>query len=429
MKLSLKSGYAGPAAWGALTVALFLAVIGWGEMHPEFWRAFGVFPMQGSFADMEALLAAGEAFQAGLDPYHNPNLFDTYNRPHVYGAPFLVTGAMGLTVAHVAEAGVLVVAAWLGMVAAWMQSRTRAGWVVLWLLLFSPPVMLCLERANNDLVIALMVGVAAWLARRRGPVIVAGMGVLIAMTAWLKVYPAVGLLGLLALPGPRRVVLKQGVLVGLVTLVGFAFQAPIYMRILHLAPSVESLFTYNLLYSLRVVLAGVPGCFGMTWLGGLMAVGLSGWLLWPRRGGAWWQSWPAIGPWAVLLVSSGAIWVGCLVFGAHFAYRAIWLIPFAVWALRCASGRGGHALDAATARRLAVWLGCFLWSGWPQFQLLILFSREGGEADVGWFAIAVGFHHTFSVISVLVTGAMLAGWAVRRWSLPDVATRELPNSG
>jgi hypothetical protein len=147
----------------ALLVGLTLA--GWmaGALWPQLLVMLGIYDYGRYYLDSYAVLAALDALRAGADP-HAANPLDALMRNHVYSDWWLALRWLGLTREH----NFLVGTVWAGAfaVTAWTTARPRnwseAGWLAA--LLLSPPVLLAVNRANNDLVIFVVLagcGVAA----------------------------------------------------------------------------------------------------------------------------------------------------------------------------------------------------------------------------------------------------------------------------
>lgn len=149
------------------------------------------------FLDSYAILASNDAVRAGLDPYA-PNPLDFLHRGHVYSDWWLQLRQIGLTRQDNFAVGAAWVLAFLGVALATLRPRSRAQTAVLAALLLSPPVLLAINRANNDLLVFALVGL---------PLALPGDGIRswrLALTAaalvlatGLKYYPVAGLAALL----------------------------------------------------------------------------------------------------------------------------------------------------------------------------------------------------------------------------------------
>jgi hypothetical protein len=158
-----------------LSLAAWLAGLLW----PQQLVRLGIHDYGTRFLDSYAVLAALDAVRAGADP-HVANALDPLMRFHVYSDWWLGLRWLGLTRAH----NDFVAAAWVlaFVLAACGTMRPRRVGEAVWLavLMVAPAVALVLNRANNELVIF---------------VLLAGCGVAAAGGAWRPVL-AIGLLGL-----------------------------------------------------------------------------------------------------------------------------------------------------------------------------------------------------------------------------------------
>ncbi len=175
--------------WTIGLIAAALLLVGLGYARVWTWGLFGMFSFQPQFADTVAVLAAGEAWQAGADIYQIPNPYDPLGRPHVYGPGWVATGAVGLTVHDANWIGPLLAIVFVVAMSVLAAPR-RAGDAFLALaLLCSPPVLLGISRGNNDVIVVLLLGLAAALttsSNYAGPV---ASHALVGLTAVLKLYP------------------------------------------------------------------------------------------------------------------------------------------------------------------------------------------------------------------------------------------------
>ncbi len=393
--------------WMVAAATLPLAVLSAAALHPEVSHLLAVYPMsKGIFADMEAVLAAGEAAAAGWNPYQNPNYFDSYGRPHVYGPAFLAGGSLGLTVAHTALLGALLAVVWLVTLAAWSSPRRLRDALAFWAVMLSPPLLLGLERANNDLIIQLLAAGAAAACAARAPLSMVGAAGLLIGAAWLKIYPVVALFGLGALRAKLRARWWVATSALAVVTVGVALHAPLFKLAVKLAPSPDTVFAYSLAYSGRLLLADLGWAL---WAGIVGAAGLSFWALRGLRGGGFRV--PLEGPMALWLTGSLVMWAGCLAAGSSFFYRALWLAPLCFYAWRKAEGANGEV-----ARRLWLWLIIFLWASWPLYQ--VIHHLNLGR---GWTVFFAGFQHTLVPVSFGLAVWLVTDWGWRRWLRPDPA--------
>ena len=190
-----------PTKPGLMTPVMLLVVLtlaGWMlcMLWPRLLVLFGIASYGRWYLDSYAVLAAVDALRAGLDPTA-PNPLDQLGRDHKYSDWWFALRWLGVT----RESNFLVGSAWVGAfaLAAWQTVRPRnyreAGWMAV--LLLSPPVLLAVHRANNDLVIFTVLAVcgvaAAGTTWVRQAIAVAAL----VLATGLKFYPAVAALAFL----------------------------------------------------------------------------------------------------------------------------------------------------------------------------------------------------------------------------------------
>ncbi len=295
------------------------------------------------FADISALLASGDAVRQGLNPY-TPNPLDYFGRPHVYSHWWLELRHLGLTRADITWLGPLVVGLfWLATLRALRPGSLRQG-CYYFLLLVAPPILLALDRANNDLVIFLVLTPLVPCLRHTSRGVRLLAPVLVALAAGLKYYPAAAGLVLLtpAAPGERR----WSVFLGVVLLVATALSvAPDLALFGPLAPHPSGWMSFGAASGLTTLgwtgmaptllaLAGGGVIFTWAW----HSPRLEGWTPATDQSDSW-----------LHFVLGAVLLTGCFFTSANFAYRwvfAVWLAPF-LWRL------AGDAAAPAPARRLA----------------------------------------------------------------------------
>lgn len=295
------------------------------------------------FLDSFAILASNDAVSAGLDPYaHNP--FDYFQREHVYGPWWLRLRALGLTRADNFYVGLTLVGAFAITALSWLRPRDWRS--ALWYLAIfgSIPVLLALERANNDLVIFLVLSpvVPCLLSPRR---VVRWLAVgFIAVAADLKFYPAVAALVLLTTAPKHEVRGRIMSSVALLALVGCHVYSAL-VRIIPVLPAAEGVFTFGAAGGFHEV--GWHGPWPQFGVAGLGAgLGVVCWLKRPL--GEWTPVATQRSEWLYFILGA-ALLTGCFLTGQNYAYRwifALWLAPL-LWSLP-------HDADApSTVRRLA----------------------------------------------------------------------------
>ncbi len=293
---------------------------------PSAWTLTGIGEADKPFLDLQGLLAAGEVAQHGIDPYLN-NPLDPYHRPHVYTEWWLFSGTLGLTRADTVWLGVLLLAITLASAALLLLPKNWREGRLLIMVLASPPLLMAISRANNDLVVfALMCGALACL-RQTQPVPRALGVILLALSAVLKYFPLAA--GLILLDArTRREFLGWCLLYGLVLVLAWPSLAHGLENAFKKAPSPEWLYAFGAPVLFRDFNLAAP----VGWL-------LAGFLAMTAV-----ASWPAIKAARTAPpeetatrdlqreYACGAVMVvGCFVHGSSYVYKmvfALWLLPW-----------------------------------------------------------------------------------------------------
>lgn len=326
-------------------VILILILTGfWGVLaaRPDWLSYLGIQHFGVWFIDTHAILASNDALAQGLDVYA-ANPLDYFGRPHVYSPWWLCLGKLGFTRADTFWLGGALGLAFLAVAVDWLRPRTRGE--MFWALatLGSPCIVMAVERANNDLVIFLLLApvVPCLLAAQRGWQL--GAVLLIAVAAGLKFYPAAAALLLLAPAGTTREVRWRLAAGALALALVAASIATGYLRVRHLLPPVDGPMNFGAIHALgRLGLDGV--------LPGLVAAALIT--------AAWWRA-DVFRGWTVP-AAERSLWLhgvlgavvlgGCFFTSTNFAYRwvfALWLVPWLWWS--------AHAAGAPRAVRRLAW--------------------------------------------------------------------------
>jgi hypothetical protein len=316
-----------------LWLALVLVAAFWFmafALWPSLYFLFGVKHYSSWFLDSFAILAANDALSLGRDIY-TANALDPFLRPHVYSHWWLHLRDLGLTREQNFAFGATLIGLFFATAIATLRPRSlrELGW---YLALFcSPGVLLATERANNDLVVFLLLAPLVPCLLSRSAFLRFAVGLtLVTVATGLKYYPAAAALLLLQSPTPRegrwRLVAAGTLFVAL----GFNL-APDLARFSELSPDPEGLLTFGAPRLLRAW--GVPSslvpavALGIVGSGGAFIATLRIFSGWRVSAGAT-QAWLQFLLGAVLLT-------GCFVVSMNFAYRwvfALWMAPF-LWRL------------------------------------------------------------------------------------------------
>lgn len=369
------------------------------------------------FGDTVPILASGEADQAGRDPYDSNQSLDPFNRPNVYGPLWLVTGTLGLRMHDAWWVGGLLDAAFLLVAVAVLAPRGPAAAFTAFLLLASPPVLLGIERANNDLVVFLLLAAAGGLLTRPGRRSGVGAGGLLGLAAALKLYPLACLPALAARRAPGRRLLRLGGLLVIAFELALLYWRKDYSRMFALAPAPLTVFSYGWRVP-EFAWYGIPGA--RSWLvAGAAVSGLAAAALLGRHARALWAAVPLTGRGTAWYVAGAAAWGFCFVANTNWSYRALLLLlPAALW-LR-------QADDPAHGRVARLQLATLIGLGWivvVKSWWISALLAGGLPAAWPWSGVILGLEQglVFGLTFALAIG--LAGWGVRRLragdNLPD----------
>ncbi len=344
-----------------------------GVQHYDFW-----------FADLFALLASNDAVARGLNPYA-VNPLDIFGRPHVYSHWWLELRHLGLTRADQGWLGPAVVILFVAAALACLRPRNPRQLAYALLVLMASPILLACDRANNDLVVFLVLSLLVPCLTSARPVVRWLAPGIIALAAGLKYYPAAAGLLLLAQAGTireRRLRLLAGAALLALTAWSVAPDLAIFGP---LAPQPTGWMSFGAVSLWHELQWQSP-------LAILVLVALSGGLIvWAWRTPLLtdWHPSPAQQAEWLRFVLGAVVLTGCFLASANFSYRwvfAIWLAPF-LWSL------GGDLAAPAAARALA------RLTGWLLLGVLWL------DTIYSWIIIAARNHFSPEI---------LRGWV--KWS-------------
>ncbi len=286
------------------------------------------------FIDSAAILAAADAVRAGADPWL-PNPLDLYGRPHCYSGWWLGLATTGLTREHNFLVGSLWVAGFLGSALLLLRPATIGFAVVAAAVLLSPPVLLAVNRANNDLVVfALLAAGVILMVRDTAPRNAAFAGA-VAIATGLKFYPIVAA-GAFLVRRPAARAWRLAAASGLAATAALATAS--VDRAIGTIPAPQGLHTFGSVVALELLgLHGAAARFGAALaLAGLAAaLALLGWA--PRAPAGREAS---TAPFAY--VAGVALLAGCFLATSNYAYRLVFALLLLPHLASPSSGRGGR---------------------------------------------------------------------------------------
>lgn len=386
----------------ALIGAVLLLVFATGVIRPGVFHALGVHPIKPHYADLIAILAAGEMQQAGGDPYqHNP--LDPYNRPHVYGPWWLVTGDLGLVRSDAWWLGSLLVLATAAAGSVLLAPRNRSELLAAGVVLVSPPVLLAIERGNNDLVVVLLLIGAAWMVTRRGWGGAVGGGALVITAAALKLYPLAALPALAARATSRvRAFAWVGATAAALTMVTLPSYTT-YRMIAAMAPEPLTIFGYGakLIYYAYLTM---PDERPWLALGALPVLTAAIWLVRKYWAGLW-HLVPMKGSDAACYVAGSLCWSLCYLSTINFPYRMVLLLLPVRLLLK-------EKVNIAARIQLFATMA-LMWSPWLMSRSLMV-SADGSHytgSPMAW--IAIGSVQMLALALSITFMLAVLGWTWR----------------
>jgi hypothetical protein len=152
------------------------------------WRLWNIPVMSQSFADMRAITGGAESFDQGHDPlFENPR--DPWNRPMNYPRIWQSAFALGIDQSHTKYIGGFLAAFFFLDILIAFCNVDKVTAVFLSVVVFSPAVLLGLERGNTDLFIFFLLSLGLLIGQISTILALS----IILLAAILKLYPIMGL--------------------------------------------------------------------------------------------------------------------------------------------------------------------------------------------------------------------------------------------
>jgi hypothetical protein len=391
------------SAWRYGVWFVLLTLVGFGAfiLSPWLQRRLGVLDNGKWFVDSFAILATNDAVRQGLDPWaHNP--LDVYGRAHSYTHWWFALGKLGLTRADNFLVGGTMVALFLVAVFLLLAPRSRGELAWNLVLLLSPPVLLALNRANNDLLVFALLGFALWLVRRQTGTRLVWLVVAAALATGLKFFPVVAAGAPVILRPARRGVAWAAVGSILALLVFASVRDDLAKAVL---PQPVGLYLFGSPVFWRSL-----GWFGReSVIASLVLLGLGAAILIRRRytTGLAVADAPGTAGERLAFMTGALLLLACFAAGISYAYRwvfALWLAP---WLWRQASSADLLATSRSVATLTCVLLTAAMWL--DGFYCLVVNSFVGPMEEsrmLRW----IGRWDWFSQPPVWCLMLLLAGW-------------------
>lgn len=152
------------------------------------WKTWRIPVMSPCFADLRVLTSGAESHELGLDPFVD-NPCDPWNRPVNYPRIWRGVFALDIDQSHTPLFGGVLIIVFLSGVFLFLDKIDEQTALFLFAVIFSPAVMLGMERANTDIIIFFMMSAAIAAANRSSTASFS----LLAIAFALKLFPVFGI--------------------------------------------------------------------------------------------------------------------------------------------------------------------------------------------------------------------------------------------
>lgn len=178
----------------ALSLTLFFLIL----MVFSLWRYWGIPHIEPLFLDTHAVLSASDAHRDGYNAFlENP--YDVLNRVHIYSRIWLLIGHTNITRYHTPLLGSILAVVFLLLSIIILRPKNKLEFLLSVMILFSPAILLGVERGNNDLVVFILLAISGYCMTSRFHALqYISYGILF-LSSMLKFYPLIAFLSLLRL--------------------------------------------------------------------------------------------------------------------------------------------------------------------------------------------------------------------------------------
>ena len=170
------------------SVLLSWAPLGKGDLNP-YLKAIGVVPLHVPFGDFRTISAGIPFYEAGEDPYTDGR-YDFMGREFNYPPIWLKLSFLGVSpeaVSYVYFAFATLFS--IALLLLFWRTDYRY-WYLCFLFIFSPPILLAMERCNNDLLMFFLIVTGIWIGRNSVSKVQNWLcGTLLLIATILKVFP------------------------------------------------------------------------------------------------------------------------------------------------------------------------------------------------------------------------------------------------
>ncbi len=248
--------FAGIVILGAVVIGLLLSVYGFDNT----WQLWNIPTMSPHFADLRTITGGAESARRGLDPMvENPA--DPWGRTMDYPRVWQALFALGIDHRDTLWMALVMIISFVAGLFLFVRDIDRTTAWILAAAVFSPAVLLGIERGNNDLLIFFLLA-DALVVLRRHPVAATG---LITLGGLLMYFPIFGLAALLR-ESRRKFLTLAGISSGILAL----YVLLTYKDVLLIGRG--ELRGTTISYGFNVLHAAMKDYFGAPGLGGMMMI-------------------------------------------------------------------------------------------------------------------------------------------------------------
>ncbi len=399
----------GPRAWKVSLLTALLLVLVWSAcfFFPIVWTATGIGEADKLFLDLRNILSAGELAQQGLDPFLK-NPLDPYNRLHGYTEWWFVTGAVGLTLADTTWVGSLLLGMTLAATLLVLRPATWREGRSLFFVLVSPPLLLAINRANPDLPVFVLLGIALVCFRgETAPRRALGV-VLLAAAAVLKYFPLAAVVLLLDARSRRELIGWVGLYLFVLVLAWPSLARGWQVATSH-QPAPSWLYAFGAPVLFRDFDLPVP----LGWLAAAFMLVTAGLIKSMVRNEQTPPAEGAVRDWEREFAGGAVMVIGCFLHGSSYIYKLI----FALWMLPLFWRETVTGTDARWRRATVVLLFAVLWieGGMATIINLSVFAATLSiPAAEAWLKLTLAINQLLTFALVICLWRQLLGYLLRK---------------
>jgi hypothetical protein len=420
----------------ALVLYGALGALWWSGAHALYFgilRLFAFEPFRFPFVDIHYVLSVAQCYRLGIDVYL-ANPCDALGRVHDYSPLWLRVTPNFLDTGDTTPIGLGLGLLFIGSLAAVCRPTTSREALVLALVVLSPITAYALERANNDLIVFMLILAGCAFLRASGPSRFAAYALYI-MAGLLKYYP-LAMLVMLLRERWRDAILASVLITALVLVLLAGDHAELSNAIANIpTPSyyTDSFAAVNLPFGLAAALAIPSGMFGVTvlaTLGGLAIARAQRSVQLLGREPPDWNSFEVD-----CLIAGAIVLIACFLAARNVDYRGIYFVLLMPGLIELRRTRR----IPEVRRFLYCMISAVLFVSWEEplrlalYRVALRMPHEGlrlkldmlfwlGRELVWWWLIAGLAAIVFCYLRQLplvveITAALPNVWLLRRWRL------------